>query len=87
MVSASSSSSEMACGETRRQLVDYMEGELERAAAARLLKHLESCPQCEAVLRGIQNVTGLLGQLVEFELAAEFQLGSRFWDEQKDFDS
>src|SRR4051812_39554868 len=67
MVSASSSSSEMACGEARRQLVDYMEGDLERAAAARLLKHLKICPQCEAVLRGIQNVTGLLGQLVEFE--------------------
>ena len=65
-----SNSGEMSCVEVRRQLVDYMEGDLEHPMAGRLLNHLESCAQCESVLKGIQNVASLLSHLGEFDLPA-----------------
>jgi hypothetical protein len=73
MVSVKSSSGEMSCAEARRLLVDYMEGDLARAIAWSLLTHLESCAQCESVLKGLQNVTDLLGHLAEFDLPAELR--------------
>ena len=74
MVSATSSSGEMSCVELRRHLVDYMEGDLEHAMARRLLDHLESCAQCDSVLKGIQNVASLLSHLGEFDLPAGLRI-------------
>ena len=86
MVNARSSSSGMTCGEARRHFVDYMEGDLDQESAAHLLKHLESCRKCESDLKGIQNVTRLLGGLAEFDLPAEFRVGSQYRNERKGLD-
>lgn len=64
----------MPCAAARGLLVDYMEGDLERAIARSLLTHLESCARCESVLKGLQNVAGLLGHLAEFELPPELRI-------------
>jgi Putative zinc-finger len=73
IMSRQSNSGDMACDEARRQMVDYMEGDLDYAPAAQLLKHLENCSQCESLLKGMQNVAGLLGHLAEYEMPAEFR--------------
>ena len=86
MVDAQSSSSGMTCGEAQWNFVEYMEGDLEPETAARLLEHVESCPHCEAALRGIQNLARLLGGLAEFGLPAEFRIGSQSRNEHKGLD-
>ena len=74
MVNVKSSSGEMPCAVVRTLLIDYMEGDLERAVARSLLTHLESCAQCESVLKGLQNVAGLLGHLGDYELPQELRI-------------
>jgi len=68
-----SSSDQMSCGEARSQIADYMDGDLERASARRLLTHLDGCRECESIWKGLQNVVGLLGQLAEFDLPPELR--------------
>lgn len=67
-------SDEMPCAEARPQIADYMEGDLEREAARRLLTHLESCRQCESLWKGLRNVADLLGGLAEFGLPPELRI-------------
>jgi anti-sigma factor RsiW len=81
-----STSSDMACDQARRLFGDYMEGDIAPAVATRLCNHLESCPHCQAVFAGIQNVVGLLGHLTDFELPAEFKPRHRSQGDRTDFD-
>lgn len=42
----------------------YHDGELSPAAAARLEQHIAACPRCEASLRQLVQLSGLLGRHV-----------------------
>jgi len=69
---------EMGCVEVRRQLIDYMEGELDLSTLARVVYHVGDCAECKAVFSGVRNVVELLGSSFgEIELPVD--LSSRLY--------
>jgi anti-sigma factor (TIGR02949 family) len=63
---------EIDCYEARRELVDYMEGDLAPELRAQIDRHLENCRHCTAVYDGVRNVVRLLGSEGAFELPQGF---------------
>jgi len=61
----------MECVEVRRQLIDYMEGELDPSTLARVVYHVGDCAECKAVFSGVRNVVELLGSFGEIELPVD----------------
>ena len=63
---------EIDCYEARRELIDYMEGDLAPELRAQIDRHLENCRHCTAVYDGVRNVVRLLGSEGAFELPQGF---------------
>ena len=51
---------DLACTEEVEIMTDYLEGALEPAEAARLERHLETCPGCTEYLRQMRTLAGSL---------------------------
>ncbi len=51
----------------RRELSDYLEGDLSSELRAQIKKHLKTCGHCTAVYDGLRNVVRLLsdGRVIE----------------------
>ena len=58
----------MDCRQVRRELVDYMEGDLTRELRARIERHLANCRHCTAIYDGVRNVVQLIGDERTIEL-------------------
>ena len=56
----------------RRELVDYMEGDLTPELRARIERHLHGCTHCAAVYDGVRNVVRLIGCEDAMELPRGF---------------
>ena len=52
---------EIDCYQVRRELSDYLEGDLTPELRVRIEDHLERCRHCTAVYDGMKNVVQLLG--------------------------
>jgi anti-sigma factor (TIGR02949 family) len=63
---------EIDCHAVRRELVDYMEGDLTEELRARIEQHLGKCDHCTAVYDGVQNVVRLLGDKNAIDLPLGF---------------
>jgi len=63
---------EIDCYEVRRELVDYMEGDLTPELRAQINQHLEHCRHCTAVYDGVRNVVQLLGNEDAIDLPEGF---------------
>ncbi len=63
---------EIDCYETRRELVDYLEGDLTPELRAQINRHLENCRHCTAVYDGVRNVVQLLGNEDAIDLPEGF---------------
>ena len=63
---------EIDCLEVRRELVDYMEGDLAPALRERIERHLLRCRHCTAVYDGVYNVVQLVGDGRAIELPLGF---------------
>jgi anti-sigma factor RsiW len=46
------------CRETRAQMSDYLDGELDERAAARLEHHVRWCPNCHRMLDTLRRTIG-----------------------------
>jgi len=51
------------CRETRADMSDYLDGELEDDAAARLEHHVRWCPNCNRMLENLRRTVGGLRSL------------------------
>lgn len=63
---------ELDCYEVRRELVDYMEGDLTTELRRRVEHHLRNCEHCTAIYDGARNVVELLGCDAVLELPPGF---------------
>jgi len=59
---------EIDCYQVRRELSDYLEGDLSPQLRLQIEEHLQSCSHCTAVYDGMRNVMGLLGDQKIIEL-------------------
>jgi anti-sigma factor RsiW len=66
---------DLACIEEIELVTDYLEGALPEDEAARLERHLESCPGCTEYLEQMRSIAGSLGGLAEDPLPAELRSG------------
>jgi len=63
---------EIDCYQVRRELSDYLEGDLTPELRVQIEDHLESCSHCTAVYDGMRNVVQLLGDEKAIELPKGF---------------
>ena len=63
---------EIDCQRVRRELSDYLEGDLPPALRLQIEKHLAGCSHCKAVYDGTRNVVRLLGDEKMIELPEGF---------------
>ena len=63
---------EISCREVRRELSNYLEGDVSSELRERLESHLNSCDGCRAVYDGVRNVLKLAGSGEVFELPPGF---------------
>lgn len=63
---------EIDCYEVRRELSNYLEGDLTAELRQRILQHLESCGHCTAVYDGLRNIVQLLGKDYVIDLPEGF---------------
>jgi predicted anti-sigma-YlaC factor YlaD len=63
---------EIDCYEVRRELVNYMEDDIEAELRARIDAHLQNCHHCTAVYDGVRNVVALLGNQQSIDLPGGF---------------
>jgi hypothetical protein len=52
---------EISCVEVWREISDYLGGEISAELRNRMQAHFEVCKHCTAVLDGMRNVVGLVG--------------------------
>lgn len=62
----------MRCEEVRRELSNYVEGELNATLHSRMDEHFRQCKHCRAVLDGTQNIMRLVGDDRAFDLPSGF---------------
>ena len=72
VVSHKSRTVEIDCYQVRRELSDYLEGDLTPERRVRIEGHLERCRHCTAVYDGLKNVVRLLGDEKAIELPKGF---------------
>jgi anti-sigma factor RsiW len=53
------------CSETRAQMSDYLDGELESDAVAAAERHVRWCPSCRRMLTNLRRTIGGLRRLGE----------------------
>jgi anti-sigma factor (TIGR02949 family) len=63
---------EIDCYQVRRELSDYLDGDLTPELRVRIEDHLEDCRHCTAVYDGLRNVVRLLGDEKAIELPGGF---------------
>jgi hypothetical protein len=63
---------ELDCRQVRREMVDYMEGDLTPFLRAQIEWHLENCRHCVALYSGTRNIVQLLGNREAIELPIGF---------------
>jgi anti-sigma factor (TIGR02949 family) len=63
---------EFDCSEIRRELSDYLDGDLTDKLRKQIEKHLQDCRHCTAVYDGLRNVVQLLGDERVMELPDGF---------------
>jgi len=66
---------EVDCYHVRRELSDYLEGDLSPQLRVQIEDHLQSCRHCTAVYDGMRNVVRLLGDEQTIELPEGFSRG------------
>jgi putative zinc finger protein len=71
-VSHKASVIEIDCYQVRRELSDYLEGDLTPRFRLQIEEHLKSCDHCRAVHDGTRNVVRLLGDEKAIELPQGF---------------
>jgi anti-sigma factor RsiW len=59
------------CRETRAQMSDYLDGELDEQTAARVARHARWCPNCGRMLVSLGRVIGGLRALRDLPPAAD----------------
>ena len=63
---------EIDCYQVRRELSDYLEGDLTPQLRLRIEEHLQTCDHCRAVYDGLRNIVRLLGDEEAIELPEGF---------------
>src|SRR2546428_12292810 len=63
---------ELDCYEVRRELSDYLDGDLTPELRIQIENHLQNCSHCTAVYDGLRNVVRLLGDERAIELPKGF---------------
>jgi Putative zinc-finger len=63
---------EIDCYQVRRELSDYLEGDLTPQLRLRIEQHLQTCDHCRAVYDGLRNIVRLLGDEEVIELPEGF---------------
>ena len=63
---------EIDCYQVRRELSDYVEGDLTPHLRLRIEQHLQTCDHCRAVYDGLRNIVRLLGDEELIELPEGF---------------
>ena len=63
---------ELDCYEVRREMVNYMEGDLTAELRAQIEQHLLGCEHCTAVYDGTRNIVHLVGNEKALELPPGF---------------
>ncbi len=53
----------MGCGAYQTAIADLLDGSLDREGQASLVHHLETCPECSAVVRDLQQIKRAAGML------------------------
>ena len=71
-VSHKASVIEIDCYQVRRELSDYVEGDLTPQLRLRIEEHLQTCNHCRAVYDGLRNIMRLLGDEEVIELPEGF---------------
>lgn len=59
------------CRETRRQMSDYLDGELDTHASARVRRHGRWCPNCRRMLANLRRTIEGLHALRDLPLTSE----------------
>lgn len=63
---------EIDCREVRKEVTNYIEGDLTPEMQERVDRHLRECPHCKAVYEGSLHVVRLLGGTNVLELPTGF---------------
>jgi len=63
---------EITCEEVRRELSNYLDGEVNADLRRRIEDHVARCPGCKAVYDGVRNVIILAGTGEVFALPSGF---------------
>ena len=63
---------EIDCYQVRRELSDYLEGDVSPELRLRIEEHLQTCDHCRAVCDGLRNIVRLLGDEEAIELPEGF---------------
>jgi len=71
-VSQNSNIVEIDCYQVRRELSDYLEGDVSPELRLRIEEHLQTCDHCRAVCDGLRNIVRLLGDEEAIELPEGF---------------
>ena len=59
------------CRETRAQMSDYLDGELDKRDAARVERHVRWCPNCGRMLANLSRTIGGLRALRDLPTPAD----------------
>jgi hypothetical protein len=62
----------ISCEQVRREISNYLEGELELSLRRVMEEHFQRCRHCTAVLDGTRNVVELVGDARAFQMPANF---------------
>jgi anti-sigma factor RsiW len=63
---------EISCVEVWREISNYLDGEISPEARERMEAHFKVCAHCTAVLDGMRNVVGLVGDGRVFQMPDGF---------------
>jgi anti-sigma factor RsiW len=63
---------EISCVEVWREISNYLDGEISPEARDRMEAHFKVCAHCTAVLDGMRNVVGLVGDGRVFQMPDGF---------------
>jgi len=63
---------EISCVEVWREISNYLDGEVSPEARERMEAHFKVCAHCTAVLDGMRNVVGLVGDGRVFQMPDGF---------------
>ena len=59
------------CRDTRAHLSEYLDGELDERAAARVRRHIRWCPNCGRMLANLSRTIGALRALRDLPTSAD----------------